>query len=307
MRAVWSFWSKPFYAQKGRAWLEPLHHWLAWGLSLRLARRHYPDTMLVTDSPGKALLLDSLGLSFTRVSTALDSIRAADAGWWSLGKLVAYSLQDQPFLHLDTDVFLWKPLPASMLNAPVFAQCPENYHSIDQWCGPRTIEELFARHRLGLPAEWEWSRSRWGRNFCEANCGIAGGMRADFLRHYAKLAIDLVLNPEYAPAWQEIRDKDGFNQIIEQFLLAACVEFHRSHPTSSYRGISIRYLFPSIEEAFDPDHAARAGFTHLLGDANRDAFVARRLEQRMQYEDAAYYQHCLQLIRNRNLLPSVGA
>ena len=151
MRAVWSFWSKPFRGEKGRSWQSPLHHLLAWGLSLRLARKHFPETMLVTDTPGKALLVDALGLSFTEVSTELDDFRHCDPGWWSLSKLVAYRAQTKPFIHLDTDVFLWKPLPAAMLAAPVFAQCPEDHPPLDTWWGPDPIERAFAELQLEFP------------------------------------------------------------------------------------------------------------------------------------------------------------
>jgi hypothetical protein len=305
MRAVWSFWSKPFQEFKGRIWRSPLHHLLAWGLSLRLARRHYPETMLVTDRAGKALLVDCLGLSFTHVSTELDSIRKVDAGWWALGKLLSYSLQRQPFVHLDTDVFLWKPLPPALLNAPVFAQCPED-HRPAEWCGPLDVESAFAQHGLTLPAEWEWSRSRSLHSFREANCGIMGGNRVDFIRYYANLAIDLVLNPDYASAWAIFGQKEGYNMLIEQFLLDACVAFHRSHPQSPFRGIQMRYLFPTYGEAFDHQRAARVGYTHLLGDTKNDDGVARRLEQRSQQEDMSFYQHCVKLSQNRSLMSAGG-
>jgi hypothetical protein len=306
MRAVWSFWSKPFQRSMGRTWRGPLHHCLAWGLSLRLARRYYRETVLVTDKAGAAFLVDQLGLPFTHVSTDLEQIRKADAGWWALGKLLAYSLQDEPFVHLDTDVFLWKPLPPRVAEAAVFGQCPENYHSIDQWCGPRTIEDVFARHGLKLPEEWHWSRARWGDRFCEANCGIAGGTRVDFLRYYARLALDIILKPEHAPAWAELPGKDGFNQIMEQFLLAACVEYHQLHPDSRHRGIHIRYLFPTIDQAFDPAQSARVGFTHLCGDLKANAFVADRLEQRVKREDPKFYRHCVWLNQNRELFAMAG-
>jgi hypothetical protein len=298
MRAVWSFWSRPFYAGKGRAWKTSLHHLLAWGLSLHLARRHYPETVLVTDRVGKALLVDQLGLSFSHVSIELDRLRTADISFWALGKLTAYSLQDQPFVHLDTDVFLWAPLPPSIENAPVFAQCPENYHSIDQHCSPLVVERAFERHHLELPVEWEWSRSRWDRHFREDNCGVLGGTQVGFLRHYAQTALHLLLYPQHAPAWAEIPDKDGFNQIMEQFWLAACHDYHRFAPDSPWRSTGIRYLFPSLDYAFDPEHAARAGFTHLLGDSKQHPFVTRRLEERMQREDAALYRQCVQLSQN---------
>ena len=209
-------------------------------------------------------------------------------------------------MHLDTDVFLWKALPPNVADAPIFAQHPEHYHAIDQWCGPVAIEDGFRRHHLGLPPEWEWARSRWGRRFHEVNCGIAGGTRPDFFRYYANLALDLVLRREHAAVWNELPSKDALNQIIEQFILAACFEYHRFNPASPYRGMYIRYLFSSFDEAFNRQNAARAGFTHLLSDAKRNAFVVDRLERRVREEDPAFYEHCRQLSRHRNMLAVAG-
>jgi hypothetical protein len=292
MRAVWSFWSEAYRAGQGFTWREPLHHLLAWGLSLRLAQAHYPETVLVTDSPGRALLIDRLGLPFTEVSTELDRLGDTDPGWWALGKLVAYSLQDRPFVHLDTDVFLWQPLPARITGAPVLAQHPEIYPADDARCGPRLVEDAFARAGLSLPAEWEWSRSRSARRIRESNCGILGGMNAAFIQYYARLSLDLVLNSRHAPAWAAFPAKASLNTTVEQFLLPACLDFHRFHPGSPHRGIYQRYLFPSAGAAFDPAEAAQLGFTHLIAGAKMDARVTSRLEARVRREDAAFYRRC---------------
>jgi len=261
-------------------------------LSLKLARRHFDQTMLVTDSPGKALLVDRLGLEFDRVSTELDNLRNVDRGWWALGKLVAYSLQDRPFVHLDTDVFLWKPLPPSLLSAPVFAQCPER-HSLDGgWCQPSHIQRVFERYSLSVPVEWEWATSRDSNCFREENCGILGGNRIDFIRHYAQTAIRMVTDPIHAAPWEELPHKDALNMLIEQFWLAACLDYHRFHPQSPYRGVIIRYMFPSFEQAFNPQAAAQAGFTHLLGDTKAHPGVSERLERRIAELDPTFHRHC---------------
>ena len=156
MRAVWSFWSKPFHDRHNTAWSSPFHHLLAWGLSVSAARRHFSELCLITDSEGKRLLADKLGLPFTEVHTELDTLRHVDSRWWALGKLVAYSMQQQPFAHLDTDVFLWKPLAPAVAEASVFAQCPE-LHNNDPHCYQNEIERAFADHGGTLPVEWEWS------------------------------------------------------------------------------------------------------------------------------------------------------
>jgi hypothetical protein len=238
------------------------------------------------------LLVEQLGLHFAEVSTELERLNKVDVGWWALGKLVAYSLQDQAFVHLDTDVFLWKPLPRHLTGAPVFAQYSEDFHSLDESCGPRDIEQAFAHHNLSLPAEWVWTRSRGGNRFREDCCGIMGGTRVDFLRHYSNLALDLVLKPEYAPAWAIFPAKECLNMVVEQFLLAACVDFHRFHATSPFRGIGIQYLFPSFGDALNPQFAARVGFTHLLGGTKSNPVVGRRLEERVRHEDLNYFRRC---------------
>jgi hypothetical protein len=305
MRAVWSFWSEPYRTRSGRTWREPLHHYLAWGLTLRLARQHYPETVLVTDTAGKALLVDALELPFTEVSTELDRLRDVDPGWWALGKLVAYRLQDRPFVHLDSDVFLWKPLPAGLIDARVFTQCPEQ-HGLDEACGPRDVARAFAQAGLSLPAEWEWSCSRRLPSVRQENTGIVGGTDTEFIRYYADLAINLATNPAHAAGWAAFPNKFGCNFLIEQFLLAACLEFHRIDPRSPFRGVAVRHLFSSFEQAFDPQEAARVGFTHVLGEAKSSAFVTRRLEQRMEQEDPAFHRRCVELSRSPRFAAAGG-
>jgi Family of unknown function (DUF6734) len=77
-----------------------------WRRSTDCARHHYPRTALVTDDDAR-LLVDGLGLEFDSVSLALNELAGHDPSWWTAGKLVAISEQDEPFVHLDTDVFLW--------------------------------------------------------------------------------------------------------------------------------------------------------------------------------------------------------
>lgn len=301
MRAVWSFWSKPFHAYYGQIWRSPLHHLLAWALSLQAASRHYPDTVLITDRPGKKLLVDQLGLCFAHVSTELEKLNGVDPGWWALGKLLAYSLQDQPFVHLDSDVFLWKRLPHRLLGYSFFTQCPEGAHNLSSYYRPQDIEWAFDQHSQRLPVEWEWARSN-RRNFVVENCGILGGSNVEFLRHYARTALDLVLQPENAAAWSRLPDKQRYNVVVEQLFLSACAEFHASSTASPYRGLRIGHLFLSWNDAFDPNNAARVGFTHLMG-AKSHPGVGRRLEERVRRENPAYFRRCQQVLANTDRLP----
>jgi hypothetical protein len=296
MKAVWSYWSRPIETHKeGNSWCQPIHHLLAWGISLRAAQRHYPDTVLVTDLAGRRLLVDKLGLAFSEVSTELERLRDVDPKWWALGKLVAYSLQDRPFLHIDTDVFLWNPLPPHVVNAPVFAQNPEYpaVHPLSYPYGPLDIERAFAAEGIELPLEWQSERSRDDAYYPEENCGIVGGNRTDFLRYYSGLALDLVMNPRHRGAMARLGDK-GYNMIVEQFLLAACVRYHRRNPDSPFKGVKITHLFRGAHEAYEYQNSTRAGFTHLMCAKSHPA-VGRRMEERVKREDPAYFRQCEKL------------
>jgi hypothetical protein len=291
MRAVWSFWSKPFRAHYAPVWGTPRNHALAWVASVQSGTRHYPETMLVTDSGGARMLVDRLGLRFSEVSTCLDRLDAHDPGWWVLGKLVAYAMQTDPFVHLDNDVFLWKRLPAHLETAPVLAQHPEVYSPDQEVYRPAEVERTFAETGGILPIEWRWARARPDALTAE-NCGIVGGRDVGFMRHFAETALQLIERPENAAGWQRHPDKWHFVYIVEQFLLSACLGYHRFHPGSAFKGVRAEYLFRSWDEARDPREAEKRGFTHLMAYSKRAPEIMRRLAERVRKDWPEFFWRC---------------
>jgi hypothetical protein len=292
MRAVWSFWSKPFAARGHEVWLSEKHHLLAWALSVMTAQRHYRTTALLTDDAGARLLVDGIGLKFDHLSTAMNELRDHDPDWWALGKMYAYRSQTEPFVHIDNDVFLWRPLSPDPASAAVLAQNPEYFLPGRSYYRPEVFEHALAAAADGwLPVEWQWYRAGAGsRADC---CGVFGGNRLDFIRHYAAQAIRLIEHPINRSLLRGLHDKVGHNILFEQFLLAACVEYHRNNPQSLYCGVTMSYVFASLEEAFDPGRAERAGFTHLIADAKRNPHLADRVEARLARDHPAQYRRCI--------------
>jgi hypothetical protein len=272
---------------------------LAWILSLETVRRHYPRTSLCTDDAGAELLIDGLGLEFAEVSTALNALDKADVEWWALGKIYAYELQREPFLHLDSDVFLWKRLPEHVESADVLAQNPEPFDSGASYYQPEALEEALRASGQGwLPQEWKWYRSdgRAQRGDC---CGIFGGTRVDFIQHYAAQARRLIEHPANQQAWRKLPARRDQNTLFEQYLLAACLEHHRSQPGAGHAPVEIRYLFTSLEEAFSRQRAAEVGFTHFIAGAKKNAELTERLERRVQRDYPERYERCLACLRRR--------
>lgn len=290
MRAVWSFWSRPYYAGYSR-WYTDWHHWLGWGLSLHTVSQFYPDTSLVTDDAGARILIDRLQLPFVHVSTLLNKIRNDDADWWSLGKLEAYRHQDEPFAHVDADLFLWKRLAREVELADVFAQNPE---PITLGASLYTPEELESVIGAGwLPSEWSWYRRQ--PKLESQCCGVLGGNRLDFIKHYANTALRIIRNPRNRSAMKRLREKSRHMLLIEQFVLTACVEYHRTQ-RSRFGEIEMRHVFATVDEALNPQASIRAGFTHLAGPAKRNPRVARHLEHRVRKEIPEFYERCTNIL-----------
>ncbi len=295
MKAVWSFWSKPFEAHCRLSWPSARHHLFAWVLSVETARRHYPDTWLITDDAGARMLVDRLGLPFTRVSTELNALAHHNPDWWALGKVYAYRMQTEPFVHIDSDVFLWKPLPDRLERADVFAQNPESISVSTSHYRPEQLEQAL-RHTTGgwLPDEWHWYR-RTGIRRAEC-CGILGGNRIDFINHFANASLKLIEDPSNRYALQMLHDKRAFMLVIEQYLLSAFVEYHKASAVLPAGSVGIEYLFHSIDDLWNPDCAAQTGFTHLLSGTKRNPLFADRLENRVQRDYPEHYRRCLNCV-----------
>ena len=293
MRAVWSFWTRPFRAHHHRFWLSDRHHLLSWVLSLETARRHFGATSLVTDDEGARMLVDGLGLEFDHISTALNGLEHEDSDWWCLGKLFAYRAQTEPFVHIDSDCFLWSPLPTRMTTADLLAQNPETFtYGASSYYRPDVVGPVLDSVGGWMPEELRWYIAR--RGAVANNCGVFGGNALDFIRRYADLGIRLVQDPANRPGWRSLTDKRYFeNVFVEQYLLGACVEYAGA---ALGRPLNAQYLFDSMGDAFNAERAARAGFTHLIGNTKSDPLIAQRLVARVRRDYPDYYDRCARCV-----------
>ena len=301
MNAIWSFWSKPYYSHYNTAWQSSRHHYLSWILSLERSKKHFDQTHLYTDDFGKKMLVEGLGLQFDYVSTQLNELKDRDPEFWVLGKLYTYHYQKAPFMHIDNDVFLWKPLPALIRNVSLFFQNPEYFHfdGSDSYYQPAFIENAIVEAGGWLPEEWKWyTEHKIGKGVC---VGIIGGNNIEFIDYYAQQAIRMIEDPANRNAWKIVRERyghrlTGHNLLFEQYLLSAMIDYHKQDGGSKFNDLNIRYLFNSFEDAMMPQNARNAGYTHLIGPAKRNKALMDKLEERVKKDYSSLYRNCLQLI-----------
>ena len=243
-------------------------------------------TTLCTDTPGAKLLVDAIGLEFENVSTALDACDECDPNWWGLAKLHAYRSQTEPFIHFDNDVFLWRRFPERLECAQVLAQNPEDFLLGASYYAPEKFDHVLHAYDGWTPEEWKWYGSIGARRR-GACCGVFGGNNVEFIRHYANTAFALAEHPRNQAGWARLTKESSDNVLFEQYLLSACINYHRRHADSPFRCVDIHYLFSGWDEAFNA--AAELGYTHLIG-AKRNLRVAERLERRVQREYPDCYE-----------------
>ena len=221
--AVWSFWTPPYTAFYRWSWADDLTHLCSWIMSVRTAERHFPRRRLVTDDGGARMLVDQLGLPFTSVSTTLNALTEPDPRWWALGKLYAYREQQHPFVHLDSDVYLFGGLPDRLRKAAVFTQNPEPAPVSDAtYYRPSAFLRTVREAGGWLPAAFSDYVDRGGDI---ALCtGIVGGRDLDLIGEYADQAIRLVEHSDNRPVWPDVEWLLSANVLVEQYLLGAVLD-----------------------------------------------------------------------------------
>ena len=129
MKIIHSYWSKPaLYTGKGvkektfGGWPSKKYEYMSWALSCLSFKKFYPNIELITDAYGKKTLVDELQLPYTSVKIELDVLNKYPTQLWALGKLHAYSLQEEPFIHVDNDIFIWRKFDDEIENAHLIAQ-----------------------------------------------------------------------------------------------------------------------------------------------------------------------------------------
>jgi len=188
MKIVHSFWSKPALAQnltvekvKG-GFRSNKHHYMSWALSCLRFREHYSEVELVTDLRGKKLLIDTLKLPYSNVSTDLERLNKYPHELWALGKLYAYARQNQPFLHVDGDVYIWDKFDDLLESADLIGQHLDK----DEGAYHHGMKQLKSNN-ISIPSEMDADFSIQ-RKFHATNAGILGGNNIDFFKEFTDRA-----------------------------------------------------------------------------------------------------------------------
>ncbi len=108
--------------------------------------------MLHTTARGADWPPGELDLPYRAVVLSQESYQPPRAEAWAMRKLHTYALQTEAFIHLDSDAYLFAPLPVSLTEAPLLAQNLEYDHP-DHLNAVRIVAD-------GFPYLPHWARAR---------------------------------------------------------------------------------------------------------------------------------------------------
>ncbi|WP_289058385.1 DUF6734 family protein [uncultured Flavobacterium sp.] len=268
MRIIQSFWSgRHKDIQNNYGWASYEYHWMSWMLSVHRLREYYNEVELYTDSFGRDILIEKLKLPYTKVHVVLDELNDLPDALWAMAKIKVYSLQTEPFLHVDGDVFIWEKFPENLLKSGLITQNQEITTSYYREMWSKISPDL-----TFLPAEMIDFHK--GRSNLAHNMGIFGGNDVDFIRSYSHKALTFVFNNK--SSWEKI-NLFNFNIFFEQVLFCECSKIEDKKVgvlitedigDNSYEGFGD---FDSV-----PDQKT---YLHLLGVFKQSEFVCRKMEQ----------------------------
>ena len=261
MKIVHTFWSRNItdineLLQHKAGWLTSEHHYMSWTLSCLLARKWYDEVELITDPLGKELLVDKMQLPYTNVRVIIDDkMDEFHEDFWALSKVVAYSLQDKPFLHIDGDVFLFKKLDDSLQSKGLIAQNVERNFKLYEGA-IKSVMDNFSYIPSYISDDFN-QNTGWSAS----NAGILGGNDIEFIQKYCQEVFNFFRQNKVN--WKDILPLH-MNCFSEQYLFFTL---------AAINGKTINYYFDEVN-TFEKDYpklgkitpeSVENGYIHLLG------------------------------------------
>lgn len=289
MQIIQSFWNnnpvRGSIMQARAGWLSPMFHYMGWALSCMQLRKFYGDVFLYTNGEGHEFFTEALGLPYRTRNIAL-TLDNFPKSLWAMAKINIYNAQQQPFLHIDGDVFIWEPLNVSS-NAALVIQNFE--HGFD-----------YNSHAIGRARELNVALPDYILQILDhrgvpdsINAGVIGGHDLDFMRLYTTEAFSFFRQNEEIFTTKPLTNH--FNCLLEQILFFALAVQEKKE---------LQTVLP--EKVLSNDYSGFANFesvphattyVHPVGSYKRNRIVCRQLAERLEMDYPDLYYRIIQLYR----------
>lgn len=299
MKIIQTYWSLPSQKNEANAvegrnsggFVSEKHHAMSWALSCLKFKQFYTDVKLYTDKKGMAWLVDELGLSYTDVECSLDSLNHYNPLLWALPKVHVYGLQNEPFIHVDGDIYIWKAFDDALTKQRLIVQNPE-----DDAEYLKKILAQVVKVFTNIP-DYLLDGFNYILNFPQVgdilnvsiNAGIFGGNDIEFIKKYSTESIKFV-NDNILPLNRI--DVGPFNLIFEQLFFKIFAQKNNIPISCLFEEESRSNIFLSAYYFLCVPQ--KHSFIHLFGPTKRVALQYMQMEARLKQEFPKMHQHITQ-------------
>ncbi|MGG9960283.1 DUF6734 family protein [Ferruginibacter sp. SUN106] len=274
-------------------WAAPEYHLMGWALSCLQLKKMYGYVDLYCNSIAAELLIDKLALPYNNVYITHDNLKIADEKLWALPKVFTYGLQEEPFLHVDGDVFLFEKLPDILLKSELIAQNVEeatNYYLDTQ----NELMKYFTYFPNCVANDFNSSSP-----IKAVNAGVLGSNNIEFIKEYTNLAFEYIRrNVQHFSSL----NVDKFNVFFEQ---------HLFYSLAKEREIPINVLIKDTIMDNQYQHLGdfhevpcKNNYLHLLGHYKRDEYTCRQMALKLKELYPEYYFRILSLFKRKKIAVS---
>jgi hypothetical protein len=258
-------------------------------LSTLCASRHFKEVQFISSDWGCQVMME-MKFPITSYSNKLNEMKDVSRFFWAYGKLLAYNEQTTPFIHLDNDVFLWKPLPERILSARLCFQSQEpfdlpgyHYYDLLKPC----FREAPVKPRVIVDNEV--------KDFAY-NCGICGGHDIAFFKEWIKCSKEYIFAPENGDMFFKKYDAVLMHQNLfhEQYFAASLIKKHR------LRG-RVEVLAKDAMHINDDYPEDKPAYTHLWGTTKTDLGYMARVRTSLLSNNRALFERISKFCKHHNI------
>lgn len=291
MRIVQTFWSgNRSLTYDGFGWSLPENHLMSWALSCISLRNHYENVVLYTDSEGYKILIEKLKLPYSDVKILYDKI-VCPPSHWAYTKLLTYSYQNEPFLHVDGDVYLAKSFPSFIFDASLVAQ---NREISTEYYG--SMVKDFLNHNFNLP-DW-FQCALQNRPVDSYNAGVLGGGDLSFIQEYCDTAFRLLADNKLLDDMKQGVSINN-NIIFEQILFASLAKL-KNKVVTTVIDHPINDNGYSFDEFCNLFNFQNQYYFHIIGGHKKNTRVCDMLGKTLLRLDYDIYYRIISLFPQRH-------
>ncbi|MCF8716355.1 hypothetical protein JM658_16110 [Joostella atrarenae] len=292
MKIIHSFWSKPssevnFLTEKfNGGWKHHKYFCMSWALSCLTFQKQYGEIELITDIAGKKILIDKLNLPYSNVRLDLEDLKNYPKELWAIGKIYSYMLQEEPFIHVDNDIYIWGKLGSEYENAELVGQNLDLYEGHYHFA-MNHLKELDFSFPHELVEDFKIQKK-----FKATNAGIIGGNNLDFFREFGDRSF-----------WFIKKNLDKMNKtligssyalIYEQYFFSVLARLYKT-PIKHYisyekdNNIALNNFMRKYDEK---------KYVHLYGTTKSTFEACRELELNLLVDFPTYHERIIKYLNN---------